>query len=59
MKRADHVFAQAVVHGGFAPHRGIHLRQQRGGRLRVADAPLITGRGKPGHIAHHPASQGH
>ena len=57
VKRADHIFAQRVIDGGFAAHRGIHLRQQGGGNLDERRAALVAGGGKAGHVANHPAAQ--
>ena len=55
---ADHVFAQWVVDGGFAAHRGVHLRQQRGGQLHKGHATHVAGGSKAGDIAHHTTAQG-
>ncbi|MNO86913.1 hypothetical protein D3C76_783280 [compost metagenome] len=54
----DHVLAQRMVDPGLAPHRGIHLGQQRGRHLDEIDPALVAGGGEAGHVADHPATQG-
>ena len=46
-----------MVHAGLAAHRGIHLRQQRGGQLHEGNAPLIARCGKAGEVTHNTAAQ--
>ncbi|MCY1411146.1 hypothetical protein D9M71_265280 [compost metagenome] len=47
-----------MVDPGLAPHRGIHLGQQRGRHLDEIDPALVAGGGEAGHVADHPATQG-
>ena len=47
-----------MVDAGLAAHRGVDLRQQRGGYLDEVDAPLVAGRRKAGHVADHAAADG-
>ena len=56
MKGADQILAARMIDPGLAAHRGIHLRQQRGGHLHVIDAPLVAGGREAGHVADDPAA---
>ena len=45
------------IHGGLAPHGGIHHGQQRGGYLNIGNSPLIGGGGEASQIPYHAAAQ--
>ena len=57
VKRANHVFPQRVVDGGFTAYRRIHLRQQGGGHLHKRHPAHVARGCKAGHVAHHTATQ--
>ena len=58
MEGADEVLALVVVDRGLPAHAGVHLRQQGGGDLDVADAAQKRGRGEPGDVPDDPSAQG-
>ena len=52
------ILAPLQVDGGLAPHRGIHRRQEGGGKLEEGHPPQEGGGGKAGEVPHHAAPQG-
>ena len=58
VERADHILAQGVVHRGLATDAGIDLGQKCSRYLQKAHTALIARRGKAGHIAHNPTTEG-
>ena len=57
VERANHVFTERMVDGGFTADRGIDLAEQCGRHLDKRCATLISRRGKADHIAYHAATQ--
>ena len=47
---AQHILVPVQVYAGFSADRGIYLREQRGGHVGIADAPLVDAGGKSGQI---------
>ena len=59
MERPHQIFALRQVDARLAAHRGIHLRQQRGGDLDKAHPAQERRGGKARHIPHDAAAQRH
>ena len=57
VERANHVFTERMVDGGFTADRGIDLAEQCGRHLDKRCATLISRSGKTDHIAYHAAAQ--
>ena len=55
---AGQVFPGLEIDGHLAAHGGVHLGQQGGGELDIADAPENGGGGKARQISYHAAAQG-
>jgi hypothetical protein len=55
---ADQILAGCRVDPGLAADRAVDLREEGGGDLDVAAAPLQDCRGEAGQVAHHAAAKG-
>ena len=59
MEGADEILAAGVVDTGLAADRGVDLREQRRGNLRVGNAALIAGGRETRDVAHHASAECH